>query len=163
MNKRLRGLVNQIFYIWQFPQTVAGLCVAGYFYVNKAVVQKEIVLHLGSIQNRFVFYVKAEKFSGLCLGNFIFIHERHIKEAQSYTPVDNSVLDHEYGHSIQSLYLGVFYLLIIGLPSLIRCQIAITYYQWFGKMDYKYYKFYTEAWADKLGKVNRVYHYDRGY
>ena len=73
---------------------------------------------------------------GLSLGEYIFLNNNRVAS-----------IKHEYGHSIQSKYLGPLYLLVIGIPSLIW---AI-----FGKRGDAYYAFYTERWADKLGGVDR--------
>jgi hypothetical protein len=86
---------------------------------------------------------------GLSLGKYIFIPfavdtRRHSAVVQ--------YIKHEYGHSIQSKYLGWFYLLVIGLPSLIWNKCGGKYRE---KHKKSYYDFYTEKWADKLGGVER--------
>ena len=56
-------------------------------------------------------------------------------------------LAHEYGHHIQSLYLGWLYLPLVGLPSIIRsiyCILKHKDYVW-------YHSGYPEDWADRLG------------
>jgi hypothetical protein len=63
-------------------------------------------------------------------------------------------LNHEYGHCRQSRVLGPFYLLIIGIPSFIHALARTLCWKLFHK-KWNYYKFYTEAWADKLGGVQR--------
>ena len=60
--------------------------------------------------------------------------------------------EHEYGHSIQSAILGPLYLLVIGIPSLMWAAFGKRYRTKYGV---SYYAFYTERWADKLGKVDR--------
>jgi hypothetical protein len=70
---------------------------------------------------------------GISLGKYIIL---------SHDDIDS--IKHEYGHSVQSRYLGWLYLLVIGLPSLLWAM--------FYKGD-DYYKFYTEKNADKLGGV----------
>lgn len=64
-----------------------------------------------------------------------------------------NTIKHEYGHSIQSALLGVFYLLVIGLPSLMWATFGNKYRAKTGK---SYYDFYTEKWADELGEVKRL-------
>ena len=59
-----------------------------------------------------------------------------------------TTLQHEYGHCIQSKYLGWLYLPIIGLPSIIWACI----YKYTNK---DYYWFYTEKLADKLANIKR--------
>lgn len=86
---------------------------------------------------------------GLSLGKYIFI-PFNVK-----TPFSHGVyqyIKHEYGHTIQSRYLGWFYLLVIGLPSLIWSGCFGKYR---AKHGISYYSFYTEKWADKLGGVDR--------
>ncbi|MDR0751575.1 MAG: hypothetical protein LBF12_03175 [Christensenellaceae bacterium] len=57
---------------------------------------------------------------------------------------------HEFGHTIQSLILGPFYLLIIGIPSFVWCNskrfIELR------KTGVSYFSFYTERWANYLGE-----------
>lgn len=75
---------------------------------------------------------------GISLGMFIFIS-------------NDSLLVHEYGHSIQSLILGPLYLLVIGLPSLLwaNSHWCIRHRQ---KNHLPYSFLYTERWADSLGE-----------
>ena len=80
------------------------------------------------------------KGSGLSLGNTVFVKYGR----ETYL----NLWKHEYGHCKQSLYLGWFYLLVIGLPSLI--------WAWqYKAIQGSYYRFYTERWADRLGGVER--------
>lgn len=62
------------------------------------------------------------------------------------------ILQHEYGHSLQSAILGPLYLLVIGIPSILWAGLGQGYRNRTGA---NYYSFYTERWADKLGKVER--------
>lgn len=55
---------------------------------------------------------------------------------------------HEYGHTKQSRMLGPVYLLFIGLPSVIGNLLNRI-------IKFDYYKQPWEAWADKLGGVER--------
>lgn len=91
-------------------------------------------------KNRIVTYWKLT--SGLTLGNFIFINSL----------AGQKTLDHEYGHTLQSVILGPLWLIVIGLPSIIWCGAFARYRE---KTNTDYYAFYTEKWADKLGKVKR--------
>lgn len=80
--------------------------------------------------------------SGLSLGKYIFVN----KNASFNT------IFHEEGHQKQSLYLGWLYLIIIGLPSIIWATLKTL--GLFSNISY--YKFYTEAWADKLSNIKRT-------
>jgi hypothetical protein len=57
-------------------------------------------------------------------------------------------IEHEQGHQKQSLYLGWLYLLVIGLPSATGNLLNRV-------IDFDYYKQPWEAWADRLGGVER--------
>ena len=86
---------------------------------------------------------------GMSLGRYIFVPFYNISPTTKYA---SELIKHEYGHRVQSKYLGWLYLLVIGLPSLIWAQC----FGWYRKKTGKsYYDFYTEKWADKLGGVER--------
>ena len=53
------------------------------------------------------------KDEGISLGKFIFV-PRGSKESEKHC-----MLEHEYGHSLQSLILGPLYLLTVGAPSIL--------------------------------------------
>lgn len=61
-----------------------------------------------------------------------------------------SLLKHEYGHCIQSLILGPFWLFVIGIPSFVWAGCFAKYRQ---THNVSYYSFYTEKWANKLGGI----------
>ena len=77
--------------------------------------------------------------SSLSLGMFIF----------TARPYDLKLIQHEYGHTVQSLILGPVWSLVIGLPSLIWCGCFSKHRE---KHNVSYYSFYTESWANKLGE-----------
>ena len=69
-----------------------------------------------------------DKDTGVSLGKFIFVPRKrapfntaHSERAGGNREVhaDAFLLDHEYGHTLQSLILGPFYLLVIGAPSML--------------------------------------------
>jgi hypothetical protein len=53
------------------------------------------------------------KDSGISLGKFIFVPRKPGGTAGRF------LLEHEYGHTLQSLILGPFYLLVVGAPSML--------------------------------------------
>lgn len=120
-----------LFYIWQFPQNLLGLLLLLIYNYDKK--YHEL--------NGRKFYYTNEMPSGISLGNYIILSR------EDY----NNSFRHEYGHSIQSRYLGPLYLLIIGLPSL----LGNIYAQIKHKSSAWYYSQPWEKWADKLGKVER--------
>ena len=120
-------------YIWQFPQNIIGLLV---YLVNIKSVKKVY----NSSLNCFYYTAKHVSDKGVSLGKYIFLD------------YDNTItldtIRHEKGHQKQSLYLGLFYLFIIGFPSL--CGNILH-----GFIDFDYYRQPWEAWADNLGSVKR--------
>ena len=121
-------------YIWQLPQHLIGLAL---IFFSKAKYKENIGTSKIFIHN----YQW-----GISLGQYIIVSKNS----------SNQVHKHEYGHSIQSKYFGWFYLLVIGLPSIIQNIISrITYKLGYKKYSSNYYNRYPENWADKLGKVVR--------
>lgn len=121
--------------IWQLPQLIVSAII--YMFID--------VKDFKLIDNKAVIFSDRMR-GGLCLGELIIISTR-IGACKL-----EKTLRHELGHSRQSEILGWFYLLVIGLPSLLHA----IYHAIFRYGDYKgYYKFYTERWADKLGGVER--------
>ena len=55
--------------------------------------------------------------SGCSLGNFIFAPKS----------CSEDLLNHEVGHSLQNIFWGPLFLIVIGIPSFIRCQYFICY------------------------------------
>lgn len=121
---------NFLIFIWQLPQNIAGMIVV-------------LVLHADYNGGFRVFVHYKRNLSSVSLGNIIII---------KYSQLKDKVIQHEQGHQKQSLYLGWFYLIIIGLPSavgnlLFRIKRV--------KKRFNYYKQPWEAWADRLGGVER--------
>lgn len=115
--------------IWQLPQNLVGCILVKMINAKRYCDYKDATVYSWGMN------------AGLSLGKYIFI------------PYNQSqLIKHEYGHTIQSKYLGWFYLLIIGLPSIIWAGCFKEYRK---KHNISYYSFYTEKWADKLGGVER--------
>ena len=130
MKKFLNILKLVGLYIWQLPQNLVGLvvlCFCGH---------KEKCSVAG-----IDFYYSKTFPGGISLGNYVIIGSKYEKTVK-----------HEHGHQIQSMYLGPLYLLVIGIPSIVWAWLygPVIPYTYNG-----YYKWYTESWADKLGKVER--------
>ena len=79
--------------------------------------------------------------SSMSLGMFLFLGTD-----------DERVIVHEYGHSIQSLILGPFYLLVIGVPSFLWAS-SYSRVTRSRKKKVRYTSFYPERWANHLGKA----------
>ena len=119
-------------WVWQLPQNLIGLVYKGFIYeeISKDFYNEEENYHL----------LIKESNGGVTLGKYIFVYRRFNDLAK--------VVRHESGHVKQSKILGPFYLLVIGLPSIIW---AATYRSIAPEKDY--YWFYTEAWANKLAGI----------
>lgn len=130
--KPIKILLTIILTIWQLPQCLIGAIIWTVCQIKKRkskVYNERILIEWGL-------------YSGLSLGYFIFVHE---------TASENTKR-HEYGHTKQSQYLGWFYLLVIGLPSIIW---AGCFGKYRARHGVSYYSFFCEEWADKLGGVAR--------
>ena len=79
---------------------------------------------------------------GISLGNYIISYSRNAL-----------TIKHEHGHQKQSLYLGPLYLFVIEISSIVWAGLYGT--KLFPYKENGYYEFYTERWAEQLGKVNR--------
>lgn len=118
-------LVHLLLVFWMFPQSLLGLLfaiVTGWRY-------------LGNVGG--AFYFRKPGTSSVTLGYFLFISDAAEKSINTAS--------HEYGHHINSQWSGWFYLLIIGLPSIIACATV--------KDHDKYLNFYPEKWAEKFGRM----------
>ena len=122
---------------WQLPQTIAGIIVKKVLKAKPYTTHHEANVYTWTLGR------------GISLGNYIFVPFEK-EDPESY--VVQQYIKHEYGHTVQSKYLGWFYLLVIGLPSIVWAGC----FEWYRKKTGKnYYDFYTEKSADKLGGVNR--------
>ena len=122
-----KPLYTVLQYTWGLPQTLLGSAV--YLAHRKD--------RHGQYGNAKVTYW--DRPEGLSLGKFIFIPAK-----------DKSLLDHEYGHTIQSLILGPAYLPLVGLPSLLWNRHP--YFRRKRKTTGKdYYSVIFEKTANKLG------------
>lgn len=131
---------DMLLYLWQLPQNLLGLVLCFIYKMESGLWYKD----------RFVRFNKRFP-SGISLGNYIILQTYPFSK-----PGWNDV-KHEYGHTIQSRYLGPFYLIVIGLPSLlgnIWDRLFHNGWKWQDR-DRWYYSQPWEKWADKLGKVNR--------
>jgi hypothetical protein len=133
---------NIVLYLWQLPQNLLGFLIVK---LTKAECHFE---------HNFRFFV-SEKFwnSGISLGNYIIL-DKCYTEILPFGLI--KALRHETGHQKQSKYLGWFYLLIVGIPSIFRnIYDRIAHKKWSSfKRNKWYYTGFPENWADKLGGVN---------
>lgn len=128
--------------IWQLPQNLIGLAI---LLINRRNYKKDYVYIKGCGEVTY-YLVKHIMDRGISLGNYIVLDS----DAQLYY----HDVRHEYGHQIQSRYLGWFYLILIGIPSVCGNIIDMIVHKSHRK-DCWYYRQPWERWADKLGGVKR--------
>ena len=139
-------LKNFIKSTWELPQNLLGALVVKIFNAK----------YDSTYEDATIFTWNQD--GGMSLGKYIFlpfktnttIVDGTIK--RDLTRYQLEVLKHEYGHTIQSKYLGWFYLLVVGLPSFIWANCFVEYRRKTGK---DYYSVFPENWANKLGGVNK--------
>lgn len=123
--------------LWQLPQNFIGLLIKVIGKTPLYTTYKEATVYTWKLRG------------GISLGQFIFLPYKD-ESVKNFFVKKN--IKHEYGHCVQSQYLGWLYLFVIGLPSLIWAQCFEGYRKRTGK---SYYDFFTESWADQLGNVKR--------
>lgn len=115
-----------ILYIWELPQNLLGLLLRliykGYdSEYNDALVRRSTKMR-----------------RAISLGKYIIANQFSTRED----------IKHEYGHCIQSKYLGWLYLIVIGLQSGLHAALCLC-------RNHNYFDMWFEKWADKLGGVER--------
>ena len=88
---------------------------------------------------------KGNNWGAISFGCFIFVNALREKDTFDTTCV------HEYGHTIQSLFLGPFYLFAVGIPSFIWCNKK-SYRAMRKEKGISYFSRYPENWANSLGE-----------
>ena len=147
---KLVNIVLNILFIviqctWGIIQTFVG---AIYFILNfkgsKHIFYKGVIV---------TFWKKKVGFS---MGLFIFIPpEPRFYNAEKYNytkeELQERLMIHEYGHSIQSLISGPLYFVVIGITSSIW-SFSPKYSELRKNKSVSYFDFYTEKWANNLGE-----------
>lgn len=119
-----------LLYIWCLPQNLLGLLLRAIYKGHDSEYNDAIVRRSTKMRG------------GISLGRYIIINQWSSEKT----------VKHEYGHTIQSKRLGWFYLLLVGLPSIVW---ACLYGSVIKPTLNGYYKFITECSADRLGGVDR--------
>ncbi|MBR3082908.1 MAG: hypothetical protein IKH06_08675 [Clostridiales bacterium] len=125
---------------WGIIQTLVGLIV---FLIN---VNKKHYLYHGAVVTEWNLR------SSLSMGLFLFVTKypcalRHCSKEE----VGSRLVVHEYGHAIQSLILGPFYMFAMAIPSLLWAGLPAFEKLRFRK-NINYHWLYTERWANHLGE-----------
>ena len=125
---------------WGILQTLAGFVV---FLIN---IRRKHFLYHGAVITEWGLR------SSLSMGLFCFVTSHPCAcGCCSEEEIGRRLVVHEYGHSIQSLILGPFYLFAMAFPSMIWAGLPLFEKLRFRK-NIKYHWLYTERWANRLGE-----------
>ena len=143
--------------IWQLPQYMLGLAIIAWhmIFLKRRFLSKRIIFHNFNLSinckfpNTTAYLYKARKtgsrYYAYSLGHHIFFYyDNDYSTTERWEAKINEILNHEYGHSIQSIILGPAYLIVIGVVSIIATSLGLAE------------KSYTETWANYL--TNFFYH-----
>ena len=126
-------------HVWMFPQNLLGLLLLWIFRKKKTFME--------SYRECRVYAIESRTLSGLSLGRYIILNRGQVQDNKKY----REAIGHEYGHFRQGRIFGIFYLLAIGIPSVLNHLRSRKNKRVFDS----YYQRYPEKWADKLGGVKR--------
>lgn len=129
-----------ILILWEAPQNLLGLIIFIYWFMFRKI-------KLIETERLCLFVQTTDK--GVSLGRFVF----WTPTANRFSHLKDDCKLHEYGHSIQSIIFGPLYLIVIGIPSVMRVWYSWYYYKRNAIPWNNYYKAFPEDWADKLGNV----------
>ena len=132
-------------WLWGLPQNILGGILL-------------LILHrMPRFRFRKAIVTRWSRKGSMSLGMFLFLGETSSSafSAEQRRIMEQHVLVHEYGHSIQSLILGPLYLPVIGLPSILWANFPVLI-RLRRQKNISYYRMYQESWANRLGE--RVTH-----
>ena len=129
---------------WEFPQSLLGAILLPFY--NKT----RLKTFTYKDQEVYIY----DKFPGISLGYYVLLdYNRYDWNNNNIRISLKNSIKHEAGHGIQSKWLGPLYLPFVGILSglhNLNCRRKRK-----KGIPYDYYKFFVEAWADKLGGVKR--------
>ena len=135
----MRKILKLFVYLWQLPQMLVGLLICN---LIKDTQSFDATIKPGKVYHGKVYF--SDWFnSAVCLGKYIIVDKKLKGKDQL-----SETIKHELGHSIQSILLGWFYFIIIGIPSFVLNIISRIYKknaQW-------YYSKFPENWANKIAE-----------
>ena len=126
-----RALFYVIQFTWGLPVNLAGLLV---FLCCKR-------SHREKFCNSVVTYLPGNR-GGLSLGIFIFLSIQGVDERRR-------LCVHEYGHTIQCLFLGPLYWLVVAIPSIVWYHFFTDFRK---NHQISYDTLYCERWATAWGE-----------
>ena len=133
-----------IYYIgqwtWGLIQNLVGLWL--FLFTRKVKISR----YYGAVQILYSDQSALRNFYAFAIGMFIFMPTTISAESH------DKILAHEYGHTIQSLIFGPFYLLLIGLPSARWARKYDRLRSHYNSQGIYYCSRYPEKQANKWGK-----------
>lgn len=123
-------IVRILLFIWQLPQFIVALVMLPFMGKLKAVASRH---------NNWCIEA-SNMVGGISLGPICYVSPNSSKEKVAHE------LD---GHTMDSKILGPFYLLLIGIPSILWAWL-------YDPTKHCYYDFYTERWANRHAKLKVV-------
>ena len=142
-NKSISALRGAAFHLlqwtWGLPQNLFGAASAIVLRGERSRYHGALVTvyrPVGFLSNRY----------GFSLGEFIFLPQNWSKDVRSRLVV------HEYGHTVQSLLLGPFYLLAVGIPSVLWSKRYYKRRPRYRTRGISYTDRFPENWADRAGE-----------
>lgn len=134
-----------LLYIWQLPQNMLALILIGILSMKYG--KAEVSDYKGV---KYYWFKKWRR--GVSLGCYVLLGD--------WAYDDLATINHEWGHTRQSLFFGPLYLILIGLPSGLGNLWDSNFHDeangWSWERACKwYYSQPWEKWADKLGDVER--------
>lgn len=118
---------------WGFPQSLLG------FVIRCMHKEQPSFEYHGCIVTRW------KSRGSMGVGMYLFLSESSFENK-------GDVLVHEFGHSVQSIFLGPLFLPIMGLPSMIWCNLP-PFRKLRKEKGVSYYSFYPESSANYLGRL----------
>lgn len=137
----MKFLILPFLFIWELPQNVLGLMVFAVMKIRKKITKSELDAHRLFIET---------PNTGVSLGWLVF----WTPAGNRFSHLTNDCRMHEYGHALQSAMLGPLYLLVVGIPSIVRVFYSKWYYKKYGRGWKNYFNGFPENWADKLGGIS---------
>lgn len=154
----MKKILNILFYIWELPQNLLGLL---FSYIWKKGLNARQIDNIKEIEIKYNVKILVSTYykhkthkllryiSGVSLGRYICINDTNL----SLTP------SHKAGHSVQSRYFGILYLIIIGIFSAIGNNLfdRLFHKKWSSIERYRwYYNRFPEKWADELSGISEL-------
>ena len=141
MKNVLDCIIRALLMLWELPQNIIGAFLFVFFGVfsDSVIFDEDDSLEMYSPMMR----------GAISLGVFQIYADKYLGNSAKYVEL---VRKHEEGHRQQSKWLGPFYFIVIGLPSLIWATLHSSVRR---LRTVDYFSFYTEKWADRLAGVKR--------